>query len=85
MTTTSPTDMMAAVTESMKARTGRTLEQWVTVVANAGIDPIDQNGVRRWLGLRRRSAIALPDPTTPLREDSRGQPEAASSTGDALS
>jgi hypothetical protein len=40
---------MAAVTESMKARTGRTLEQWVAVVANAGIGPIDQDGVRRWL------------------------------------
>lgn len=41
--------MMSAVTESMAARTGRTLEQWLAVVAGSGIDPLDQNAVRRWL------------------------------------
>lgn len=45
----SPADMMAAVTESLKKRTGRTLEEWVAVVVTSGIDPLDQNAVRRWL------------------------------------
>jgi predicted transport protein len=45
----SPDDMMAAVTESMKERTGRTLDEWVEVVGRSGIDPLDQNAVRRWL------------------------------------
>ena len=40
---------MAAVAESMQERTGRTLEQWVAVVMDAGPDPLDHRGVRRWL------------------------------------
>lgn len=64
MTLTRPTDIMAAVAESMKERTGRSLEQWVTVVIDAGLDPLDPNGVRRWLksehgvALNSRGAIA---------------------------
>ena len=45
----SPNEMMAAVTRSMQARTGRTLEEWVELVQAGGIDPLDQNAVRRWL------------------------------------
>jgi predicted transport protein len=41
--------MMAAVSASMRARTGRTLDEWLAVVASSGIDPLDQNAVRRWL------------------------------------
>lgn len=41
--------MMAAVTESMKKRTGRTIEQWVALVKKSGVDPLDQNAVRKWL------------------------------------
>ncbi len=45
----SPNDMIAAVTVSMKKRTGRTVEQWVALVKKSGVDPLDQNAVRRWL------------------------------------
>ena len=45
----SPDDMMSAVSDSMQARTGRSLEEWVTLVQSSGIDPLDQNAVRRWL------------------------------------
>ena len=41
--------MMSAVTDSMAERTGRSLEQWVALVAKSGVDPLDQNAVRRWL------------------------------------
>ena len=65
MTLTRPTDIMAAVAESMKERTGRSLEQWVTVVIDAGLDPLDQNGVRRWLksehGVALNSTGAIAD------------------------
>jgi Domain of unknown function (DUF5655)/Domain of unknown function (DUF4287) len=44
-----PADMMAAVTASMKERTGRSLEDWVEEVRRAGLDPLDQNAVRAWL------------------------------------
>src|SRR5690606_31065279 len=44
-----PSDMMRAVSESMKERTGRTLDDWVSLVRSSGIDPLDQNAVRRWL------------------------------------
>ncbi|MEZ0447249.1 DUF5655 domain-containing protein [Cellulomonas sp. ICMP 17802] len=47
---TSPDDMMAAVTAGMAARTGRTLEEWTALVqTTSGVDPLDQNAVRRWL------------------------------------
>jgi len=65
VTPTRPTDMMAAVAESMKERTGRTLEEWVAVVTAGGIDPLDQNGVRRWLtsehGVAQNSQRAIAD------------------------
>lgn len=44
-----PRDMMAAMNDSMKERTGRTLDEWVKVVHASGIDPLDQGAVRRWL------------------------------------
>lgn len=41
---------MAAVTASMRERTGRDLEGWVELVrAESGIDPLDQTAVRTWL------------------------------------
>lgn len=49
MPTRGPEDMMAAVAASMRERTGRTIEGWVDVVNASGIDPLDQNAVRRWL------------------------------------
>ncbi len=45
----SPDEMMAAVTRSMKERTGRSVEEWVAQVQASGLDPLDQNAVRRWL------------------------------------
>ena len=41
--------MMAAVSSSMRERTGRSLEEWVTLVRDAGPDPLDQRAVRAWL------------------------------------
>ena len=61
----SPDDMMSAVSESMQARTGRSLEEWVTLVRSSGIDPLDQNAVRRWLktehGVPQNSQWAIAD------------------------
>lgn len=61
----SPRAMMAAVTASMKERTGRTVEQWVDLVSAAGLDPLNQNAVRRWLsgehGLGQNSCWAVAD------------------------
>lgn len=60
-----PASMMAAVTSSMKERTGRTLEEWLDAVATSGIDPLDQNSVRRWLksehGVLQNSQWAIAD------------------------
>jgi hypothetical protein len=57
--------MMAAVVSSMEERTGRTLEEWLEVVATSGIDPLDQNAVRRWLrsehGVLQNSQWAIAD------------------------
>jgi hypothetical protein len=44
-----PDQMMNAVSASMAARTGRSLDEWVRLVQASGIDPVDQNAVRRWL------------------------------------
>ena len=41
--------MADAVSASMQARTGRTVSEWVDAVTAAGIDPLDQLAVRRWL------------------------------------
>lgn len=49
MTNGSPERMMAAVTESMAGRTGRTLDEWVRAVEGSGVDPLDQKAVRAWL------------------------------------
>src|SRR5690606_33994358 len=45
----SPEDMMAAVAASKKERRGRTLEERVAPVQASGLDPLDQNQVRKWL------------------------------------
>jgi hypothetical protein len=42
-----PDDMMSAVSGSLAERTGRTLDEWVALVQASGIDPLDQNAVRR--------------------------------------
>ncbi|MER5261153.1 hypothetical protein ABTZ99_03580 [Actinosynnema sp. NPDC002837] len=42
----SPADMMAAVTASMLARTGRTLDEWVELVEASSLDPVDRKAVR---------------------------------------
>lgn len=61
----SPANMMAAVIRSLKERTGRTLEEWLELVAGSGIDPFDQNAVRRWLkaehGVLQNSQWAIAD------------------------
>jgi predicted transport protein len=55
--------MMAAVRGSMKARTGRTIEEWVAVVKTDGPNVLDQKGVRRWLkdehGIAQNSQWAI--------------------------
>jgi len=57
--------MLSAVSESMTQRTGRSLDEWVALVATSGIDPLDQNAVRRWLkdvhGVRQNSQWAIAD------------------------
>ncbi len=58
-----PREMVAAVTDSMKERTGRTVEEWVELVAASGLDPLDQKAVRRWLkaehGVLQNSRYAI--------------------------
>ena len=65
MTSKSPKDMMSAITDSMQERTGRTLPEWVDLVLSSGIDPLDQNTVRRWLktkhGVLQNSQWAIAD------------------------
>ncbi len=61
---TSPSDMMTSVTDSMKERTGKTLEEWVVAVQSAGVDPLDQKTVRSWLkeqGVLQNSQWAIAD------------------------
>jgi hypothetical protein len=61
----SPEDMMAAVTTGLKERTGRDLDEWVRLVEASGLDPLDQNAVRRWLktehGVPQNSQWAIAD------------------------
>jgi len=60
----SPTDMMSSVTDSMKERTGKTLEEWVAAVQAAKIDSLDQKAVRNWLksqGVLQNSQWAIAD------------------------
>jgi len=44
-----PADRTAADAASMQERTGRTLDEWVDLVRHAGLDPLQQDDVRRWL------------------------------------
>jgi Domain of unknown function (DUF5655)/Domain of unknown function (DUF4287) len=57
--------MMSAVTGSLAARTGRSLDEWLDVVQASGLDPLDQNAVRRWLkaehGVPQNSQWAIAD------------------------
>jgi predicted transport protein len=59
----SPEDMMGAVAASMEQRTGRSLDEWVALVGTSGVDPLDQNAVRRWLrdvhGVRQNTQWAI--------------------------
>lgn len=65
MGTLSPNDMMARVSESIQQRTGKTLEEWVTAVLESGLDPLDQNSVRKWLksehGIAQNTQWAIAD------------------------
>ena len=60
-----PDDMMGAVVGSLAARTGRSLDEWLELVRASGIDPLDQNAVRRWLkaehGVPQNSQWAIAD------------------------
>jgi hypothetical protein len=60
-----PDDMMTAVTASLAARTGRSLEEWLALVRGSGLDPLDQAAVRRWLraehGVPQNSQWAIAD------------------------
>jgi hypothetical protein len=60
-----PADMMTALHDSMRERTGRTVDEWVGAVTEAGLDPLDQLAVRRWLkdvhGMPQNSQWAVAD------------------------
>ncbi|HEX6785931.1 MAG TPA: DUF5655 domain-containing protein [Acidimicrobiales bacterium] len=60
-----PDEMMAAVSSGLRERTGHTLDEWVAMVDAAGLDPLDQNAVRRWLktehGVPQNSQWAIAD------------------------
>jgi len=57
--------MMEAVARDLEARTGHDLAGWVAVVNASGLDPLDQNAVRRWLktehGVPQNSQWAIAD------------------------
>ena len=57
--------MLGAVSASLAERTGRSLAEWVALVQASGIDPLDQNAVRRWLraehGVPQNSQWAIAD------------------------
>jgi predicted transport protein len=59
----SPEEMMSAVTDSMKERTGRDVAEWVAVVQGSGVDPLDQKAVRAYLkdehGLKQNTQWAV--------------------------
>ena len=65
MSPNSPNDMMAAVSDSIQQRTGKTLDEWVAVVRSSGLDPLDQNSVRQWLktkhGIAQNTQWAIAD------------------------
>jgi predicted transport protein len=63
---TSPTNMMTSVSDSMKERTGKSLGEWVAAVQSSGTDPLDQKAVRNWLkeqGVLQNSQWAIADAT----------------------
>jgi hypothetical protein len=57
--------MLSAVASSILERTGRSRDEWLALVASSGIDPLDQNAVRRWLriehGVPQNTQWALAD------------------------
>lgn len=60
----SPEDMAAAVADSMRQRTGHSLDEWARMVEqSSGLDPLDQLAVRRWLrdvhGIAQNSQWAI--------------------------
>ncbi len=61
----SPGKMMSAVTDSMKDRTGKSLDEWVALVQKSGVDQLDQKAVRNWLksehGVLQNSQWAIAD------------------------
>jgi len=60
----SPADMMTLFTDSVKERTGKTLEEWVAAIQTTGIDPLDQKAVRNWLkeqGVLQNTQWAIAD------------------------
>ncbi len=65
MVPNNPRDMMSAVSDSMKERTGHTVEAWVAIVRRSGTDPLDQAAVRHWLkqehGVPQNSRWAIAD------------------------
>ncbi|MBP2702975.1 DUF4287 domain-containing protein [Microbispora sp. RL4-1S] len=42
-------EMLVRVAESLPAKTGRSLDDWVAEIGKSGIDPLDQGAVRQWL------------------------------------
>lgn len=42
-------EMLVRVAGSLPEKTGKSLEEWVSAVLEAGIDPLDQRSVRNWL------------------------------------
>ena len=60
-----PDEMLSAVSESLAARTGRSLQEWVNLVRSSGLDPLDQAAVRGWLrsehGVLQNSQWAIAD------------------------
>ena len=60
-----PDDMLTAVSDSLAARTGKSLEQWLALVRSCGVDPLDQAAVRNWLrcehGVPQNSQWAIAD------------------------
>lgn len=60
-----PEEMLGAVGDSVAQRTGRTMDEWVALVDASGLDPLDQNAVRRWLaathGVRQNTQWAIAD------------------------
>ena len=55
-----PDEMLSAVSQSLAARTGRSLQEWVDVVRSSGLDPLDQAAVRGLAAARARSATEQP-------------------------